>query len=286
MKRQDFRFLHRLRVRWAEVDQQKIVFNAHYLTYLDSALSAYWSALALPYEQTLRSLGGDLYMKKSTLEFHASARCEDPLEIGFKCLRIGNSSLNFVAGVFRGEQLLVDADLVHVFADPVSQSARPVPQALREAIDGYESGAPMVRVETGDWGRLGEPSSQLRHEVFVEEQGISGALVSDPLDEAAIHAVAFNRLDLPVAAGRLVQRQPGVAQIGRLAVHRVLRGAGLGQQVLERLASAARQRGDHELMLFAQASAQGFYLRQGFSRRGQPFDELGIEHVEMVCSLA
>lgn len=30
MKRQDFRFFHRLRVRWAEVDIQKIVFNAHY----------------------------------------------------------------------------------------------------------------------------------------------------------------------------------------------------------------------------------------------------------------
>jgi len=29
--RQQFRFAHRLRVRWAEVDMQKIVFNAHYL---------------------------------------------------------------------------------------------------------------------------------------------------------------------------------------------------------------------------------------------------------------
>lgn len=26
----DFRLLHRLRVRWAEVDMQKIVFNGHY----------------------------------------------------------------------------------------------------------------------------------------------------------------------------------------------------------------------------------------------------------------
>ena len=31
MKRQDFKFFHPLRVRWAEVDMQKIVFNAHYL---------------------------------------------------------------------------------------------------------------------------------------------------------------------------------------------------------------------------------------------------------------
>ena len=35
MTYQDFRCFHRLRVCWAEVDIQKIVFNAHYLTYAD-----------------------------------------------------------------------------------------------------------------------------------------------------------------------------------------------------------------------------------------------------------
>ena len=49
-QRKDFRFFHRLRVRWAEVDMQKIVFNAHYLMYFDTAISDYWRALALPYE--------------------------------------------------------------------------------------------------------------------------------------------------------------------------------------------------------------------------------------------
>ena len=39
MKRDDFRFFHPLRVRWAEVDMQKIVFNAHYLMYVDTAMS-------------------------------------------------------------------------------------------------------------------------------------------------------------------------------------------------------------------------------------------------------
>ena len=49
MNRQDFRFFHALRVRWVEVDMQKIVFNGHYLMYLDTAVSDYWRALALPY---------------------------------------------------------------------------------------------------------------------------------------------------------------------------------------------------------------------------------------------
>jgi YbgC/YbaW family acyl-CoA thioester hydrolase len=79
--RQQFRFFHRLRVRWAEVDMQKIVFNAHYLMYFDTAISDYWRALALPYEATFVALQGDLYVKKATLEFHVSARLDDQLEV-------------------------------------------------------------------------------------------------------------------------------------------------------------------------------------------------------------
>ena len=43
----DFRFLERLRVRWAEIDAQQIVFNGHYLMYFDTAVAGYWRALAL-----------------------------------------------------------------------------------------------------------------------------------------------------------------------------------------------------------------------------------------------
>ena len=63
MKRADFRIFHRLRVRWAEVDMQKIVFNAHYLMYIDTAVSDYWRALALPYEEAFAQLGGELRLR-------------------------------------------------------------------------------------------------------------------------------------------------------------------------------------------------------------------------------
>ena len=61
MKRDEFRFFHPLRVRWAEVDMQKIVFNAHYLMYFDTAVADYWRALAMPYEEAMHLLQGDLY---------------------------------------------------------------------------------------------------------------------------------------------------------------------------------------------------------------------------------
>jgi predicted GNAT family N-acyltransferase len=53
MQRSDFRFFERLRVRWAEIDAQKIVFNGHYLMYFDTAVAGYWRALALPYADSM-----------------------------------------------------------------------------------------------------------------------------------------------------------------------------------------------------------------------------------------
>ena len=55
--------------------------------------------------------------------------------------------------------------------------------------------------------------------------------------------------------------------------------------MLDALVEAARARGDHEVMLHAQASAVGFYLRAGFVARGAAFEEAGIAHQEMVLSL-
>jgi acyl-CoA thioester hydrolase len=34
----DFTFFHRLRVRWSEVDMQKVVFNGNYFNYFDVAV--------------------------------------------------------------------------------------------------------------------------------------------------------------------------------------------------------------------------------------------------------
>jgi len=285
MKRTEFRFFDRLRVRWAEIDAQKIVFNAHYLMYFDTAVAGYWRALALPYAQTMESLGGDLFVRKATVEYHGSARYDDQLEIGMRCARIGTSSIVFQGAVFHGEDLLVGGELVYVFADPHSQTSRPVPPLLRELLQGFEAGQGMVEVRVGDWDSLGGDASAIRTAVFVEEQRIPAEMEWDAADNECLHAVAYNRLGLPLATGRLLQHVPGVAKIGRMAVSQSLRGSGVGRHVLEALMKAARARGDREAVLHAQTSAAPFYLRAGFAPRGLEFEEAGIPHIEMVRGL-
>jgi YbgC/YbaW family acyl-CoA thioester hydrolase len=283
--RKDFRFFHRLRVRWAEVDMQKIVFNAHYLMYFDTAIADYWRALALPYEEAMHELGGDLYVRKATIDFRTSARMDDVLDVGMRCTRIGNSSMVFEGGLFRQDQFLVGCELVYVFADPATQTSKPVPALLREVLTGYEAGERMSTVETGDWATLGEGASALRRAVFIEEQNIPEAMEWDEHDAVVLHAVARNRIGQVIATGRLLPAENGVSHIGRMAVHRNLRSGGHGAAVMQVLEEAARARGDSVVALNAQRSAERFYARLGYVPHGDGFEEAGIPHIEMRRSL-
>jgi YbgC/YbaW family acyl-CoA thioester hydrolase len=285
MKRSDFRYLDRLRVRWAEVDLQKIVFNGHYLMYFDTAVAGYWRALALPYHETMAQLQGDLFVRKATVEYLASARYDEQLSVGIRCARIGTSSLVFAAAVFRGERLLVHGELVYVFADPATQTSRPVPATLRQMFEAFERGQPAFAVHTGDWAALGGESRDIRQAVFANEQHIAAGLIVDDADATAVHAVARNTMGLALASGRLLVAGPGVAQVGRMATLAAVRGGHLGRAVLAALMDVARQRGDHEVMLMAQGSAVGFYEQLGFQHHGAAFEEAGLPHQEMRKSL-
>lgn len=138
MARNDFRFFHRLRVRWAEVDRQGIVFNGHYLTYFDVGVTEYYRAIGLPYPEGLEQQGTDLFVKKAEIEYHAPAQYDDELDIGVRVPRLGRSSFEFLVEIFRGADLLVGGRLVYVNADPATRKASPVPEFLRAAIRSYE----------------------------------------------------------------------------------------------------------------------------------------------------
>lgn len=285
IKRRDFRHCERLRVRWAEVDAQKIVFNGHYLAYVDTAVGGYWRAMALPYAETMEQLGGDLFVRKATLEYLGSARYDDQLDIGVRMLKIGNTSMTLQGAVFRGEELLVHGELVYVFADATTQVPKAVPQALRAAIEAFEAGEPMVTVKLGEWALLGADAHRIRHEVFVEEQRIPAEMEWDAADEGCLHAVAYNRFGRALATGRLLEHVPGVAKIGRMAVERGMRSGRIGREVLDALMREGRSRGYREVLLHAQLAAISFYGRAGFLERGERFEEAGIGHVEMVRGL-
>jgi YbgC/YbaW family acyl-CoA thioester hydrolase len=283
MKIDNFRLVHRLRVRWAEVDMQKIVFNAHYLMYFDTAITDYWRALALPYEEAMVLLGGELYVKKASVEYHGSAHFDDRLVVGLKCERIGNSSMLFTGAIFRDDELLITCELVYVFADPVSQTSRPVPPGLRSLIERFEAGESILEIKLGNWAELGLVAASIQASVIVETSAPENEWKE--ADSSAIYAVGFNALGQRIATGRLLGQCNGSSKIEHLVVHRALRGAGMGRAVLGALVGVAQQRGDQEVMLQTRCGEQAFYQREGFMTRAEPFFKAGSMRREMFKSL-
>jgi YbgC/YbaW family acyl-CoA thioester hydrolase len=136
VKRNPFRHVERLRVRGAEVGLHDTVFGSHHLAYFDAAMAGYWRAMAVPCRQAVAQLGGELILRKATLEFLSAARRDDLLDVGLRCSQAGESSLVFDAAVFRGDCALVEAQLTYVFADPAAQApptTQPAPRCLAHA---------------------------------------------------------------------------------------------------------------------------------------------------------
>ena len=134
-----------LRVRWAEVDMQKIVFNAHYLTFIDTAVAEYWRAIGLPYpEGYVERYANDLYLRKATVEYLGSARYDDMLTVCCRVAKLGRTSMTWLSEIYRGEEPapLISAELVYVNADPRTMKAAPLPEELRSRILQYEKTAP------------------------------------------------------------------------------------------------------------------------------------------------
>ena len=155
MRREDFTFSHRLRVRWAEVDRQDVVFNGNYFLYFDVAIAEYWRAIRFDYPADLVKLGMDIFAIKAAAEFHGSATYEDELDVCCRVNRIGRSSMTFLFGIWRGAEQLTSGELVYVNADLKTRKSAPWPQSLKNAIAAYE------RVKPGDGAVSGTGEPQV-----------------------------------------------------------------------------------------------------------------------------
>jgi acyl-CoA thioester hydrolase len=138
----DFAFAHRLRVRWAELDPQRIVFNAHYLTYFDVALSEYLRAIGFKAPDGLAKHGCDIVLANANLDFRASARYDDELLVVARIAYLGRSSLRFRMACFRDDTLLVEGRLAYVNVTLGAHVPAPLPEPFVAKVLAFECIAP------------------------------------------------------------------------------------------------------------------------------------------------
>jgi acyl-CoA thioester hydrolase len=135
----DFAFFEPMRVRWADVDMQGIVFNPNYLVYADNAVTEYMRAVGFPYPQALLPFGADIFAVGSQIDFKASARFDDDLKTGARIEKIGRTSFRFRIAVFRGDVLLSDIRTTYVCATPgEDRKTLPVPEKFIAIVEAFE----------------------------------------------------------------------------------------------------------------------------------------------------
>jgi acyl-CoA thioester hydrolase len=129
-------FVYPMRVRYHECDPQGVVFNAHYFTYFDIALTEMWRAAFGSY-QTVVEQGTDVVVVEAAATYRASARFDEEIEVELGVARLGTTSMTTAAAVRRDGELLVEGRLVHVFVDPATMAKQAIPEDIRAGLARY-----------------------------------------------------------------------------------------------------------------------------------------------------
>jgi acyl-CoA thioester hydrolase len=143
MPKSDFNFSMPLRVRWAEVDQQGVVFFGNYLEYFDLAMTEYMRAIGWDYPAGFLKNGTDLHVVKAECDYHDGARFDDPLEIHCRVSRLGRSSLTFSFEIYReGDgHLITSGQLTYVNVHQEKKKSEALPERFVELVRSREGTA-------------------------------------------------------------------------------------------------------------------------------------------------
>lgn len=134
-------FIHRLRVRYGEVDAQGVVFNANWLAYLDDAMTRFVAHLGYEPRTTFAPDGPwDVMLVKATIEWRAPVGYDDEVAIEVRPVRLGTSSfdLGYLARV--DDRDAVEATVTYVTILPATGRPQPIPADLRERLQAGASG--------------------------------------------------------------------------------------------------------------------------------------------------
>lgn len=107
--RDDFRVQETLRVRFNEIDGQKIVFNGNYLVYADIGMTEYFRALGQlqpgPY---FHQYGTDIRESNCEIDYHGYAELDDLLTISSRIAAFDRTHFTVHSVIFRGAERLTD----------------------------------------------------------------------------------------------------------------------------------------------------------------------------------
>jgi acyl-CoA thioester hydrolase len=129
-------FRHRLRVRYNECDPQAVVFNAHYLAYLDLAVTELWRE-TMGGLDTMLERGLDFVVAEARIRFRQPLRFDDEFDVCLWIAEMRTTAVRIVATVERDGVTAAEGELRHVLIDPGSGDKTPIPDDVRESLGRY-----------------------------------------------------------------------------------------------------------------------------------------------------
>lgn len=136
MTRPGYAFSTRFKVRYAEIDGQKVVFNSRYLEYADVAVSDYWA------QSGLDDLGSvwteaEFHVRHTEIDYHLPFRIGDEIEAYVRIDRVGNTSLTQRFALCHALTGALHCEIAMTIVHVDLETGRPIPigDAVRAALE-------------------------------------------------------------------------------------------------------------------------------------------------------
>ena len=133
-------FSYNFRIRYSEVDGQKIVYNSHYLTFLDVSIFEFFDAIGFNQEKYIKETNNEFHTVRAVVEYKAPATLGDTIEVLTRIKKIGNSSITFQQEIYLHEsnKLLATGEIVWVNTNQEEMVPTTVPDYLRQLLKDYQ----------------------------------------------------------------------------------------------------------------------------------------------------
>jgi len=127
------RFSHRIRVRFSEVDGQRVVYFANYLTYFDVALTEFYRSSGIA---PLLPRGLEFHVVHASADYFDPIRYDEEIDVAVEPERIGTSSVTFRMAIFGSGRQEVKAGGLVVWAltDQSSRRSAAIPETVRQEL--------------------------------------------------------------------------------------------------------------------------------------------------------
>jgi acyl-CoA thioester hydrolase len=132
-------FVHRVRVRYAEVDAQGVVFNAHWLTYFDEACTRFVESLGFGPDFWIHEF--DVMLVHAELDWAGPARFDDWIDIEVAPVRLGGKSFDLRYRASVAGAAACTAVITYVGVTPGSTVSAAIAPPVRAALAGRLTGS-------------------------------------------------------------------------------------------------------------------------------------------------